>query len=148
MNPGSGPLAFFTADHRACDALWSEIETAANTGDRPKIEKLWCDFDKAMRHHFDMEEQVLFPALEDAMNMHGGGPTAVMRSEHVQMRAVLDQMAGDVSRGAIDALIDDGDTLLMLIQQHNVKEEGMLYPMADARLRPVWEELTARLAKV
>ena len=40
-----------------------------------------------------------------------------------------------------------GDTLLMLMQQHNVKEEGMLYPMAARLLGgPAWGPLGEALA--
>ena len=31
-------------------------------------------------------------------------------------------------------MLDHGDTLLMIAQQHNVKEENILYPMADDAL--------------
>lgn len=33
----------------------------------------------------------------------------------------------------------------MLVQQHNAKEEAILYPAADRMLGPRWEELRARL---
>ena len=124
-----------------------EVANAVASGDRSRSEELWRKYDQAMRRHFDMEEQVLFPALEDAMNMHGSGPTAVMRSEHAKMRGVLDQMADAAARGEFDAFLDHGDTLLMLVQQHNVKEEGILYPMAGAHLQSVWGELSARLPR-
>ena len=35
----------------------------------------------------------------------------------------------------------------MLIQQHNVKEEGMLYPMAGNLLAGEWTALAAQLEK-
>ena len=142
-----GPLPFFTTDHRACDALWAELESAASAGDRKRTDELFAEFDKAMRRHFEMEEQVLFPALEEAMNMPNMGPVQVMRGEHEQMRAVLDQMREELAGGDPEAMLDHGDTLLMLIQQHNVKEENILYPMAEQSLSARWEELRQQLAK-
>jgi iron-sulfur cluster repair protein YtfE (RIC family) len=47
---------------------------------------------------------------------------------------VLDAMARAAATGNVDSVLDHGDTLLMLIQQHNLKEEGMLYPMAERAL--------------
>ena len=88
---------------------------------------------------------MLFPAFEQATGMNGMGPTAVMRMEHEQMRGVLSQMEQEASRGDYDALSDHGDTLQMLIQQHNVKEEGMLYPMCERTLTPRWAEIAGRL---
>lgn len=141
----SGPLALFTQDHRRCDELWAELEQAGGDPERARL--LWTQFEHAMRQHFAMEEEVLFPALEDATGMHGGGPTQVMRMEHAQMKGMLEQMAADVAGGRLDAALDHGDTLLMLIQQHNVKEESVLYPMAQHVLEPSWPDLVERLAK-
>jgi len=60
------------------------------------------------------------------------GPTHVMRHGHAQMRQVLAAMAEAFAGGDVAAAVDQGDTLMMLIQQHNVKEERRLYPACDA----------------
>ena len=132
-----GPLAFFSHDHRRCDELWAALESQPDLA-------AWQAFDRAMRQHFAMEEEVLFPAIEEATGMQGG-PTHVMRMEHVQMKAVLDQMAAAAARADFDNLVDQGDTLLMLIQQHNVKEEGIVYPLADRALGHQWPQIAERL---
>ena len=149
----SGAVAFFTADHRVCDELWAVVEEAAATGDKTAVQAAFKVFDADMRRHLDMEEQVLFPAIEDAI---GGppaegpkgcprpwGPTHMMRMEHNQMRGLLSQMALAISDPA--TLLEQGDTLLMLTQQHNMKEEGIVYPMAG-RLHAQWPELAHKLA--
>lgn len=142
-----GLSGFFAADHRACDALWAEVEAAVDGGDAAAATDAFRVFEAAMQRHLSMEEEVLFPAFERATGMTGG-PTQVMRSEHGRMRAVLGQMAGLASAGQLNELVDQGDTLLMLIQQHNAKEEGILYPMAQQHLAGDWDELRARLATV
>lgn len=136
---------FFTDDHRACDAAWTEVERLVDAGD-PDGPAAFHRFAAAMERHFRMEEDVLFPAFEAATGM-SGGPTAVMRMEHEQMRGLLRQMASAADADP-EALLDQGDTLLMLVQQHNVKEEGMLYPMCDVRLGGHEDELLARCAEV
>lgn len=143
--PEAGALKFFTADHHACDELWAAVEAAADAGDGARVEAAFAAFDTALRRHLAMEEDVLFPAFEQATGMTMG-PTRVMRIEHQQMRGLLDQMAAAASRDH-GALVDQGDTLMMLIQQHNVKEEGMLYPMCDAHLGKTWEGIASRLAR-
>jgi hemerythrin-like domain-containing protein len=140
-----GPDAFFTADHRECDRLWGELESLCREGDAKAARDAWTSFDRAMRRHFAMEEEVLFPAVEAAAGlMPHAGPTAVMRSEHEQMRGLLGQMEAAASSD-LDELLDLGDTLLMLIQQHNTKEEGILYPMAGRALQADWDRLAEKL---
>lgn len=140
-------IEFFTTDHRRCDALWADLETAVDSGDLGQAAALFEGFYAAMNRHLDMEETVLFPAFEAASGMSGGGPTFVMRREHDQMRGVLRQMAGAAAIEDFDEVVDQGDTLLMLIQQHNLKEEGMLYPMAEMHLAGRWAELEADIQK-
>lgn len=139
-----GIVSWFTRDHRACDELWAAFEQAVADRDA-HAPKAWRRFDAAMRRHIAMEEEVLFPAFEEATGMVDVGPPAVMRMEHAQMRGLLDQAGNAVAAGDLDAALDQGDTLLMLIQQHNAKEEGMLYPMAEQVLGERWTTLRAEL---
>ncbi len=143
----NGAVKFFTQDHRDCDELWALVEAAVEAGDNQRASATWTAFEKAMRAHFAMEEETLFPAFEQATGMTGG-PTAMMRMEHTQMRGVLDQMSADAASGDFESVADHGDTLLMLIQQHNVKEENILYPMIERHLAAAWAELAARLEPV
>ena len=141
----AGLVAYFTGSHRGCDDSWAEVEAAAETGDDEVVRARWQDFERGFRRHLAMEETLLFPAVEAATGMRDAGPTQVMRAEHEQMRAVLDQMAAAMERGDREELLDQGDTLHILIQQHNVKEEGVLYPLAERTLDPQWPELREKL---
>lgn len=136
--------AFFAHDHDEVDGLWARVEAAAESGDAERVRSAFDDFDRAQRRHISMEENVLFPAFEEATGMTGG-PTQVMRDEHQQMRGLLDQMHRSLVAGDPQEMMDQGDTLLLLIQQHNQKEEGILYPMAEQALGPRWAELRERL---
>ncbi len=140
-----GLVEHFTNDHRTCDELWGDVEAAGEAGDRARTEAAWKRFDLAMRTHLGHEEETLFPAFEAATGMTNAGPTFVMRSEHVQMRALLDRMQAAVDRGDLRELLDQGDSLLILIGQHNSKEEGMLYPLAERALAAKWPEIRARV---
>lgn len=140
-----GLVAWFTGDHRACDTDWADVEGASNAGG--DVAAAFARFDAHLRRHLGMEEEVLFPAFEEASGMAGGGPTYVMRAEHVQMRGLLDEMSRLARAGEHQALIEQGDTLMMLIQQHNVKEENMLYPMAEQFLGRGWAGIKGKLAR-
>ncbi len=137
--------AFFTADHHHCDSLWAEVESAVDAGDAAKIKSAWETFATHTENHFAMEEEVLFPALEEVMGMSGGGPTMVMRSEHQRMRGLISEMRLAHDDGEFETLVDHGETLVMLVGQHNAKEEGILYPMADQGLGEAWPKLQQQL---
>lgn len=76
---------------------------------------------------------MLFPAFET----HTGstaGPTQVMRMEHEQLRGLMQDMAHAVVKTDYEGYLGLSETLNMLTQQHNMKEENMLYPMSDKML--------------
>ena len=54
-----------------------------------------------------------------------------MRSEHEQMRALLAQMNEALAARQQDQFLGLGETLMLLTQQHNMKEENILYPIMD-----------------
>jgi len=141
----AGLAGYFTQDHRDCDAGWARLEQLLDSQDIDAARIDWDKFEQAMRRHLAMEEDILFPAFDAKSGMAGGGPTAVMRMEHQQMRGMLDQIGAAMAGGDCEEAMDLGDTLLMLIQQHNVKEEGMLYPMAENLLAAEWAELAGQL---
>ncbi len=138
---------FFTLDHRRCDENWAEVEAVAEAGNAEAKQAKWRIFRDTMLRHLRMEEEVMFPAFEQATGMTSGGPTFVMRSEHEQMRGLIEQMGAAADGDDYQELVDLGDTLLMLIQQHNQKEEGMLYPMAEQALMDDWATISERLSE-
>ncbi|TXH75338.1 hemerythrin domain-containing protein [Thiobacillus sp.] len=123
-------LDFLGSDHRACDDLFASAESAIAQKNWDGARTLFDQFQAAMSHHLTMEETVLFPAFE-ARTGNTVGPTQVMRMEHEQMRGLMQDMAGAVAAGDRNAYLGLSETLNMLMQQHNLKEENMLYPMSD-----------------
>ena len=141
----TGLAEYFGGDHSDCDNKWARVENLLDNGDDAALKKAWQEFDQATRRHLSMEEEVFFPAFEAASGMGLSGPTAVMREEHMQMRALLDQIGFNIEEGDTDEALDLGDTLHMLTQQHNIKEEGMLYPMAENVLATEWAGIRQQL---
>ena len=121
---------FLGGDHRACDDLFASAEVAVAQKNWDSARSLFERFQTAMAHHLAMEEEVLFPAFEARTGMRTG-PTEVMRMEHAQMRGLLQEMAGAVTNADESRYLGLSETLNMLMQQHNLKEENMLYPMSD-----------------
>ena len=126
-------LDFMGSDHRACDELFAAAEEAVGKPDWDRARDLFARFHAATLHHLAMEEEVLFPAFEARTGMRMG-PTEVMRGEHMQMRDLLQEMASAVAAGNQGSFLGLSETLNMLMQQHNLKEENVLYPMTDQAL--------------
>ena len=123
-------LEFLGSDHHACDDLFASAEAAVAQKNWDSARSLFGQFQAAMAHHLAMEEDVLFPAFESRTGTTSG-PTEVMRMEHAQMRDLLQEMAKAIAAGDQDGYLGLSETLNMLMQQHNLKEENMLYPMSD-----------------
>jgi hemerythrin-like domain-containing protein len=123
-------LEFLGSDHRACDEVFAAAEAAVAQKNWDNARELFDRFQAAMAHHFAMEETVLFPAFEARTGM-SMGPTEVMRMEHVQMRDLLQGMQQAMAASDQNGFLGLSETLNMLMQQHNLKEENMLYPMSD-----------------
>ncbi|MBF0271111.1 MAG: hemerythrin domain-containing protein [Magnetococcales bacterium] len=137
--------AFMGEDHEWCDTLFAAMENAVIAGDMEKARGLFGMFEVGMAHHFDMEEKRFFPAFEQATGMTQG-PTTVMRMEHRQMLGVIAQMRQAVDQGDASGVTRGGSTLMVLMRQHNIKEEQMLYPMGDMHLGDVQPLLQAMQA--
>ena len=58
----------------------------------------------------------------------------MMRQEHTQMRTLISQMLEAIDADNKDRFFGLSETLMILMQQHNMKEEQMLYPMAQQHL--------------
>ena len=124
---------FLTDDHRRCDDVFAEVEQAVAKGDWTAASDAFSRFAGAVLQHFATEESVLFPAFEHRTGM-SMGPTQVMRGEHVQMRALIAAAGEALAAKDADEYAGNAETLLIMMQQHNMKEEGILYPMCDQHL--------------
>lgn len=117
--------------HMHCDAAFVEAEAAMLQGRWAAGRSLLEAFAGDLERHLAAEEDVLFPAFERATGMREG-PTQMMRHEHSQMRNLLAQMFAAASSDASDEFAGAAETLLVLMQQHNSKEENILYPMCES----------------
>lgn len=128
------------ADHARCDALFAEAESAVASGDWQQAAAALDLFDAALSRHLAMEEEVLFPAFEQATG-NVSGPTAVMRSEHRQLRDITADARRALEQRASEDFFAAVETMQIMMGQHNLKEEGILYPMADRFLKTIAEQL-------
>ena len=126
---------------RALDALDAYAgEVARGAGDPAELERFVRfirEFADA-RHH-GKEEDILFAAMVRAGFPSQGGPIAVMLMDHDAGRAHVAAMArfvggapwSDADRAAI---VSAASGYADLLRSHIMKEDQILYPMAQARL--------------
>ena len=120
-------------DHRRCDEIFVAAEQAVADAAWDRASAAFAQFQQAMLQHFSAEESLLFPVFEEKTGMYMG-PTQVMRGEHVQMRELLDAARDALVVQDADDYSGNAETLLIMMQQHNMKEENVLYPMCDQHL--------------
>ncbi|MFN4325581.1 MAG: hemerythrin domain-containing protein [Azonexus sp.] len=135
---------FMTDDHRRCDDFFAEAEQAIGRKNLAAAQAAFGHFRTAVLAHFDGEEKTLFPTFEAKTGMTLG-PTQVMRLEHQQMRDLLDQAQAAIRAGDLEEYLGQAETLLIMMQQHNMKEENILYPMCDQHLAAELPAILARL---
>ncbi|WP_410498502.1 hemerythrin domain-containing protein [Chitinibacter sp. S2-10] len=116
--------------HRHCDQALAQAESAARSGQWADCFAATQAFCQQTEAHFMLEENDLFPAFEAATGMRNG-PTQVMRGEHAQARELMQGLQEAATNQDTDDFTGCAETLLLLLQQHNMKEENILYPMCD-----------------
>lgn len=132
-------VEFMSTDHKHCDDQFAQAEQLVYAGNWRKAETAFNSFLAAITHHFQIEEDLIFPALL----AKGGppGPVQVMTMEHKQMLSLLDKMSTFLAQKEAENYGGLSETLLILMQQHNMKEEHILYPLAEQLLRENWSVL-------
>ena len=136
--------SYMTEDHRRCDDLFAEAEQAVGKGNIELARAAFGHFRSAMLAHFDCEEKTLFPTFEAKTGMRMG-PTQVMRMEHEQLRSLMDDALAALTTATAEDYLGLADTLVIMMQQHNMKEENMLYPMCDQHLTAELPAILERL---
>lgn len=121
-------------DHREVDAIFERARSAAASADWTTVERDGEMFLRRIEQHIVMEETVLFPAFDEASGMSGAGPSQMMCSEHALMRPMFAQMRAAAQSHDMAQYLQAANSVHEILQQHNMKEEQMMYPMADQAL--------------
>ncbi len=123
---------YYEADHDRLDGLFKQFQASKRT-DFIRAKDCFRQFMIGLQRHIVWEEEILFPIFEAQTGMKGAGPTEVMRSEHRQIKDMLE--ANDRKVQQQDAESDAEESgLLEVLGAHNQKEEQILYPMIDRLL--------------
>ncbi len=131
------PTDVLREEHRVILRALGVLEAAAArlAGGRPLPEGWWPEVIGLLRtfadkNHHAKEETSLFPAMVKAGVPSVGGPIEVMLEEHQRGRALVRAMeAGEAAARAAKAR-----EYVTLLREHIDKENGVLFPLADAVL--------------
>jgi hemerythrin-like domain-containing protein len=126
---------YLTSEHRECDNIFARAENQIAQENWEEGQKSFLEFANETLKHFKKEEEELFPEFE-AKSGSSDGPTKVMRFEHDQVRGLLGKMAEAIEKKDKDAYLSMAESMMILLQQHNMKEEQMLYAMCDRIMMP------------
>jgi iron-sulfur cluster repair protein YtfE (RIC family) len=131
----SGVTEQLGADHDRLDDELGEVKRALAAGGIAGARARFPGFREGLERHIDAEEQVLFPVFEELTGMATGGPTAVMRSEHAELRKRMEAIARRLEAGGRGDHAAPLAELTALVLAHNGKEERILYPTTDELAR-------------
>jgi len=102
------------------------VQTVPGVGDLTIIQAQTVLIASALATHAQLEEDLLFKALDPHLGEMG--PLAVMRMEHQEIESTLEQILN------LEDLVEAKQKLLHVIhlaREHFAKEEQVLYPMAS-----------------
>ncbi len=119
--------------HRRCDRLFVLAHEAAAAEDWQGYVRQLAAVSETLGRHIDFEEGELFPAFEQTTGVRSG-PTEVMRAEHARMRALLATLAAAAPRLDPQGCREELGHLRTMLEQHNAKEEAVLYPACERLL--------------
>jgi DUF438 domain-containing protein len=121
---------FMTEDHRACDEQFAQLENIVDSGNFDGAKAMFEEFYSHMINHFEKEEKVMFPKFNESAG-EGCNPTTVMIMEHDQMRSLMNKMGEALKANDKEEFLGLSENLLFVMQQHNMKEEQIMYNLVD-----------------
>ena len=124
---------YMTNDHRKCDENFGYIEELVDQNKFEEAKKEFSIWKSGMEKHLRKEEHYLFPQAEVKLGAKIG-PIMVMEMEHQQMRDLFSKMEAALKENDSNSFLGLSESCMILIQQHNMKEEQILYPMLDRAL--------------
>ncbi len=141
-------IACYYTDHDALEARlesWKKMLANDEWNEEAwtQTEEFVAFLHKELEHHLYEEEQILFPALAEALD--SSVPIAVMQSEHETLRQTITRLREEVDvcrtrrtkTAELMFLIREIDALLC---EHIYKENNVLFPMADQILSHAQKE--------
>ncbi len=120
---------FYEEDHDRLDGLFKSFQERKRT-DFLRARESFIQFKFGLQRHIAWEEEILFPFFEQKLGASISQPVQVMRLEHRQIGKFLELIHNKVREGDPNTDKEERE-LLMFLENHNMKEEQILYPAID-----------------
>lgn len=132
----------FAHDHRRLEQTLETAVAHARAEQWQAAADAFSIFRRGIERHMAVEEEVLFPAVEDDAETP---LTAILRKGHRDLRAFFDEIDDALQARDVEESTRIATTMRALLERHDEKEEAELYPAAQARLRADASAAAARL---
>ena len=123
-------LKFMSIDHDRLDNKIKKYSTEKLV-DIERAESIFLSFKSELERHIIWEEDILFPVFERKTGIKDGGPTSVMRIEHIEIKKYLQEIKRKLHVKKIQDPCKEEVALFKVLESHNQKEENILYPGID-----------------
>ncbi|MDE3023225.1 MAG: hemerythrin domain-containing protein [Pseudomonadota bacterium] len=132
--------SFMHEDQRFINELWKNTQGAASYQTWELAQHFLDTFIQGLLLHIDIEEKILFPALEERQGW-SDGPTSLMRREHDEIKYQLHQLKTMAEEWSVDEFRETGDLLTSLMELHNSREKIVFYPLCTQAMGIDTEEM-------
>ncbi len=116
------------ADHARLNVILDRLLVALRADDRAEAVTLWASAEKGILTHFDVEEMLVLPLLED----QHAAEVDQLRHQHAELRSRLGKLALDFELNT--APVERVAAFLELLRVHEEREESLIYPQAESRI--------------
>jgi hemerythrin-like domain-containing protein len=127
--PNSKPFAILMEDHREVAKLFRQIEDTTERAEKTR-EELFAEIKTALDLHAQIEESILYPALEKVDKTHD------LTLESVEEHAVVKQLLSELE--SEDQTTEEWTAKLTVlienVEHHVEEEESDLFPKAEQAL--------------
>ncbi len=123
-------LKFMSVDHDRLDNKIKKYSTEKLV-DIERAESIFLSFKSELERHIIWEEDILFPVFERKTGIKDGGPTSVMRIEHIEIKKYLQEIKRKLHVKKIQDPCKEEVAIFKVLESHNQKEENILYPGID-----------------
>lgn len=137
---------FLQSDHHDLDQLFADACAMVKAGDWASAELGTIRFSRALREHIIMEEELLFPLMQEHSDV--SGPCTVMGREHAQIVRHLEDLYAAARDKSSAHFEETARRLQEVLRVHNSKEENILYPLADQLVGAYAEQLIQSMRTV
>jgi hemerythrin-like domain-containing protein len=121
----------FGRDHRRLEEALDASAVYVGTAQWAAAVAAFVEFRRGIERHMEIEEQELFPAVEDGAET---ALTATLRKGHRDLRVFFEELNDALEAHDAEEFGRTARTMRALLARHDEKEEAELYPAAQARL--------------